>query len=107
MSQAPGYLGESADSATRSSMDGNLWIAMWGTHSVCKYSPSGELLQVIEYPAKNMACTTWGGPNNNWLYIASASDRSASAATGDEGGHLFRYKVPGNVQGMPKYEFAG
>lgn len=88
-------------------MDGNLWIAMWGTHSVCKYSPKGELLEVIKFPGKNMACTTWGGPKNDWLYIASAMDRSGNAAEGDEGGNLFRYKVGGGVQGMPKYEFAG
>lgn len=74
---------------------------------MCKYSPEGRLLEVIKFPAKNMACTTWGGPNNDWLYIASAADRSPTANSSDEGGHLFRYKVENGVQGMPKYEFAG
>lgn len=89
------------------STDGNLWIAMWGTWTVCKYSPKGELLQTIKFPARNQACTTWGGPNNDWLYIATASDRSGKAGPDDQGGHLFRYKVEGGVQGMPKYEFDG
>ncbi|KAL1677066.1 hypothetical protein EV122DRAFT_266336 [Schizophyllum commune] len=84
---------------------GNLWIAMWGAHSVMCFDPTGKQTKTIKFTAKNMACTTFGGPNYDELYIASARDRSATAAADDDGGQMFRYKV--GVRGLPKYEFAG
>ncbi|CAG8984238.1 hypothetical protein HYALB_00004221 [Hymenoscyphus albidus] len=83
---------------------GNLWIAMWGMNEVRVYSPEGKLLQSIQFPAKCMTCTTWGGKDNDILFVTSAIPFTGPEA-GDEGGHVFRYK-PG-VKGLPKYSFAG
>ena len=88
-----------------SSVHGNLWIAMWGAHSVMCFDSTGKQTKTIKFTAKNMACTTFGGPHYDELYIASARDRSATAAADDDGGQIFRYKV--GVKGLPKYEFAG
>lgn len=78
---------------------------MWMMNSVRVYSPEGELLQIIKFPAKCVTCPTFGGQNNDILFITSAIPITGKAAPGDEGGHVFRYKA--GVKGMPKYEFAG
>ena len=52
-----------------------------------------------------MTCPTWGGQNNDILYITSAQPIVEKASLDDEGGHVFRYKA--DVRGMAKYEFAG
>ncbi|KAG9239577.1 hypothetical protein BJ875DRAFT_83836 [Amylocarpus encephaloides] len=85
---------------------GNLWIAMWMMHSINVCSPEGALLQTIEFPARCITCPTWGGENNDILFVASAQPIVEKAAPGDQGGHMFRYK-PEGVKGMPTYEFAG
>ena len=69
------------------------------------FSSTGQHLKDIVFTAKNMACTSWGGPNYDTLYIASASDRTPRRKVDDQGGHLFRYHV--GVKGLPKYEFKG
>ncbi|KAL1739854.1 hypothetical protein HDZ31DRAFT_48652 [Schizophyllum fasciatum] len=86
-------------------VEGNLWIAMWGAHSVMRFDPAGRHTKTITFTAKNMACTTFGGPGYDELYIASARDRSPTAAADDDGGQMFRYKA--GVRGLPKYEFGG
>ena len=78
---------------------------MWMLHCVKVYSPEGKLLRKINFPAKCVTCPTWGGRDNDILFIASAPPLVEKAAPGDEGGHVFRYK--GGVAGMMKYEFAG
>lgn len=85
------------------SVNGDLWIAMWGTSCVMCYDPDGNHVKDIRFSAKNMACTAWGGLNNDTLYIASATDKAGTP--GDDGGHLFKYHV--GVQGLPKFEFKG
>jgi sugar lactone lactonase YvrE len=78
---------------------------MWMMHCVVVYSPDGKPLKKINFPAKCMTCPTWGGKDNNVLFIASAQPLVEKAAPGDEGGHVFRYQA--GVKGMLQYEFAG
>ncbi|WWD22234.1 hypothetical protein CI109_106725 [Kwoniella shandongensis] len=85
-------------------IEGNLWIAMWASSRVMCYSPTGEHLRDIVFTARNMACTAWGGPNYDTLYIASARDKTGRNKD-DDGGHLFKYHV--GVKGLPKYAFRG
>jgi sugar lactone lactonase YvrE len=70
------------------------------------FSPAGRHLKDITFPARNPACTTWGGKDGNILFIASGKDRSPKAKADDEGGHMFLYRAEG-TKGVPKYEFAG
>ncbi|WVF73220.1 hypothetical protein IAT40_008039 [Kwoniella sp. CBS 6097] len=86
-------------------IEGNLWIAMWGSHRVMCYSATGKHLKDIKFTARNMACTSWGGPNYDTLYIASATDKSPRKRADDDGGHLFKYHV--GIKGLPKYKFKG
>ncbi|WRT70428.1 uncharacterized protein IL334_007426 [Kwoniella shivajii] len=86
-------------------VEGNLWIAMWGSSRVMCYSASGKHLKDIKFTAKNMACTSWAGPNYDTLYIATASDRKPNRLPDDDGGHLFKWHV--GTKGLPKYKFKG
>lgn len=72
-----------------SDIDGNLWIAMFEGSNVSVISPEGKRIKRIDYPARRMACTTWGGANNNVLYTVSAYDKYERDQT-DQGGHIFR-----------------
>ncbi|WWC64378.1 uncharacterized protein I303_106988 [Kwoniella dejecticola CBS 10117] len=87
------------------SVDGNLWIAMWASSRVMVYDSKGKHLKDIKFSARNMACTSWGGPNYDTLYIASAMDKRPNKRSDDDGGHLFKYHV--GVEGVRKYKFKG
>ena len=91
-----------------SDMEGKLWIAMWQGAAVTRWDPnSGELLETIPVPAKNVSSCIFGGPEMNELYITSARqdlDQAALEAYPLTGG-LFRLKT--DVQGLPTFLFGG
>lgn len=91
-----------------SDMQGNLWVAMWGGAQITKWDPNtSQLLDQIPVPALNVTSCTFGGKNQNELYITSARkemDESSLAQYPLTGG-LFRLQT--NVEGMPTFEFEG
>ncbi|KAL5340152.1 hypothetical protein BJX70DRAFT_407477 [Aspergillus crustosus] len=86
--------------------EGNLWIAVFDSNRVMVFSPQGRHLKDIVFPARNMACTTWGGRNLDILFIATGKDKKPTAKAEDEGGHMFRYHAVGTT-GTTKFEFGG
>jgi len=91
-----------------SDMQGNLWIAMWGGAKVTKWNPNtGQLLEQIPVPAKNVSCCVFGGKSGNELFITSARvglDEDTFKQYPLTGG-VFRLET--NVEGMPMFEFTG
>ena len=91
-----------------SDMQGNLWIAMWGGAQITKWNPhTGQLLERIPVPAKNVSSCVFGGKDLNELYITSARtglDENILAHYPLTGG-VFRLET--NVVGMPLFKFAG
>lgn len=91
-----------------SDTQGNLWIAMWGGAQVTKWNPkTGQLLEQVPVPARNVSSCVFGGKNLNELYITSARkglDEAILAAYPLTGG-LFRLQT--SVEGMPTFEFEG
>ena len=91
-----------------SDRQGNLWVAMWGGAQVTKWNPTtGQLLERIPVPAKNVSSCVFGGTGLNELYITSAR-------VGLDEDTLKQYPLTGgvfrlgtNVEGMPSFEFAG
>ena len=53
--------------------EGCVWIAHWGASRVSRFSPSGELLDVIHLPVVQPSSCTFGGANLRRLFITSAS----------------------------------
>lgn len=53
--------------------EGNLWIALWGGFAVGCWNPeSGELLQTVDVPAKNVTSCAFGDEDLGTLYITTA-----------------------------------
>ena len=86
----------------------NLWIAMWGGAQVTKWDPAtGQLLERIPVPARNVSSCVFGGKNLNELYLTSACvglDEKTLRQYPLTGG-MFRLET--TVEGMPSFEFAG
>jgi len=53
--------------------EGNLWIALWGGSAVSCWNPeTGELLRMVEVPAKNVTSCAFGDDDLGTLYITTA-----------------------------------
>lgn len=51
---------------------GNLWLAAWGQGQVRRYTPAGELLEVIDLPAPHTTSLAFVGPELDQLLITTA-----------------------------------
>lgn len=79
---------------------GNLWIAMWGAGKAACFDPAtGERLEEIPVPAKNVSCVAFGGKDLKTLYITTAKDLSG------DGGALYCTALP--VAGLAPYAYGG
>ena len=62
--------------------EGCLWIAHWGGSRVSRFSPRGELLEVVPLPVLQPSSCTFGGADLRRLFITSAAvglDAAANA----------------------------
>jgi sugar lactone lactonase YvrE len=53
--------------------EGGVWVALWGRAVIRRYSPDGELEQVLDVPADNVTACCFGGDDGRSLYVTSAS----------------------------------
>lgn len=80
--------------------DGYLWVAVYGTGEVRRFSPAGELVDVVRTPhapqATNLA---FAGPDLRTLVISTAQEHMTEADIAEHpaSGHLFatRVETPG------------
>lgn len=79
--------------------EGCLWVSFWGSGQVRRYSPEGELAEVIEVPVAHTTKAAFGGPGLTDLYITTAAGEEPHA------GGLF-VAQPG-VAGLPACAYAG
>lgn len=63
---------------------GNLWNAQWGASRVAQYDARGHFMQAVEFPASQITCPAFGGPDLSTLYATSAA-HGLSPATGADG----------------------
>lgn len=66
-------------------VDGNLWVAEWGSSRVSVYDARGARIQVIDAPALQTSCPAFGGADFSDLYVTSARVGLASKATEADG----------------------
>jgi sugar lactone lactonase YvrE len=70
---------------------GTLWVAMWGGAAITRWDPStGEMLERIPVPAKNVTSCTFGDADLRTLYITTA----VYGLSSDERG---RYPLTGSL----------
>jgi xylono-1,5-lactonase len=85
---------------------GGVWIAEWGASRVSRFSPDGELLEVIRLPVSQPTSCTFGGPGLKRLFITTASQGLDAAANANGlAGALFAADL--EVGGMPAARFDG
>ncbi len=84
-----------------------LWLAHYGGARLTRYSPTGEILEVIPLPVPNVTSCTFGGPNLDTLYITTACQQMSPAELEQYplSGSLFAYRP--DVTGLPTPQFAG
>ena len=69
--------------------EGCLWLAVWGTGELHRYTPDGALDTVVRLPARQVTSAAFGGADLSTLYITTArenftlADRRAQPQAGD------------------------
>lgn len=84
-----------------------IWLAHFAGSRITRFSPNGEVLQVIPMPVPNITSCTFGGANLDTLYVTTARHnmRESSIEKYPLSGSFFSIK-PG-VIGLPTPKFAG
>jgi sugar lactone lactonase YvrE len=82
--------------------EGFLWVAVPSDGQVRRYSPSGGLDGVLEFPCRRVTSCCFGGDGLRDLFVTSARDREQDSATTppNPGGAVFRCR-PGPVGQLP------
>src|SRR5882672_1142406 len=86
-------------------VDGCVWSAHWGGHSVVRYTPDGRVDRTIRVPASQPSCVCFGGPDLDWLFVTSAREDLDAAALAREphAGDVFVYRT--GIKGLPESEY--
>jgi sugar lactone lactonase YvrE len=87
--------------------EGGLWLAVWGSGEVRRYTPDGRLDTVVRLPAWQVTSAAFGGPDLATLYITCAWEGLTPAERAEQphAGDIFAC-TPG-VTGRPPFLFAG
>ena len=65
--------------------EGGVWVALWNGSAVHRYSPAGNLTDVVTLPVTQVTACTLGGPDGKTLYITTSAlgiDRSLEPSAG-------------------------
>jgi len=86
--------------------EGCIWSAQWNGWQVVRYSPTGEILQLIELPTQLVTSCCFGGPNLDQLFITTAwtglspQERQAQPLAGNV------FSLQTSTQGQPTNFFS-
>ena len=82
--------------------DGNFCCAQWGASRVAVYSPQGQFLRAVRFPAPHTSCPGFGGPDLTTLFCTSALEgmSQAAIAANPEAGKTFA--TPDAGRGLPE-----
>jgi sugar lactone lactonase YvrE len=85
--------------------EGCLWLAVWGSGEVRRFTPDCRLDTVVRLPARQVTSAAFGGPDLGTLYITTAWEglTPADLAEQPHAGDIFAC-TPG-VTGRPPYLF--
>ena len=77
--------------------EGFLWCACWGSGEVVRFSPAGERVGAIRFPAVQVSCPAFGGPDMSTLFVTTAYEHMGKDERGPADGAV--YAVPTTVRG--------
>jgi sugar lactone lactonase YvrE len=86
--------------------EGGLWVALWGSGELQRYTPEGQLDTVVRLPVSQVTSAAFGGADLSTLYITTARESFtlADLAGQPHAGDIFAC-TPG-VTGRPPFLFA-
>ena len=86
--------------------EGCVWLAVWDSGEVRRFTPDGRLDTVVRLPARQVTSAAFGGPDLGTLYITTAWEGLTAAALAEQphAGDIFAC-TPG-VTGRPPFLFA-
>lgn len=87
--------------------EGCVWLALWGSGELRRYTPDGQLDTVVRLPAWQVTSAAFGGPDLGTLFITTAREGLTPAEQAEQphAGDIFAC-TPG-VTGRPPFLFAG
>ncbi|MDR3233025.1 MAG: SMP-30/gluconolactonase/LRE family protein [Planctomycetaceae bacterium] len=87
---------------------GNLWVAHWAGGRITHWNPqTGESIQTVPLPLQNVTSLTFGGTDEDTLFITSAhsdNDSNEETESGNRSGNLFAFKPA--IGGIPAAKFS-
>lgn len=87
---------------------GNIWIAHWGGACIRHYSPAGQFLARVDFPAAiNVSSVAFAGDGYRDLYVTTAGGHD-KRKYGSEAGALYRVRpeVPGKPEFLSRVSFS-
>ena len=76
--------------------DGCIWNCRWGGSCIVRFTPNGQVDQIIEMPVENITNCIFGGKDMKTLYVTTASNEGKNKNALD--GNLFSINL--NYQGI-------
>ena len=85
--------------------EGCLWLAVWGSSELRRYTPDGRLDTIVKLPVSQVSSAAFGGADLSTLYITTARENftAADLAAEPHAGDIFAC-TPG-VTGRPPFLF--
>ena len=80
--------------------EGTVWCAKWDGGCLIAFSPEGEELRRVEFPARKVSCITFGGADCADAYVTCAGGQDKET-DGPGAGALFRVDL--GVRGVPEF----
>ena len=76
--------------------DGYLWTGLYLGGKVARFSPDGELVAVVEIPARDVTKMAFGGPDLSTVYVTTATKNMSKEdmARLPQSGSLFAFNAP-------------
>jgi sugar lactone lactonase YvrE len=86
--------------------EGYLWNAEWAGSRIVRYAPSGKVDRVLPVPVTRPSACTFGGKDNNVLYVTSAryNMTEEELEKDPDAGSLYAVELA-DVRGLPADRF--
>jgi D-xylonolactonase len=79
--------------------EGYIWSARWDGSHLYRYSPEGQEVDKVRFPAKKVSSVIFGGPDYTDMYVTTAGGH-IKETDGADAGALFRINL--GIRGVPE-----
>lgn len=86
-------------------VDGNLWLALWGSSCVSCFNANGDRLFSLPFSARQISCPAFGGDNLSTLFATSAMQGMSGEARRAEPDAGKTFSADTDVIGQQEHRF--